>query len=42
MQVGENEPFPFELALAAEVQQVTNLPARDAHVIEQLGLVFRQ
>jgi hypothetical protein len=39
MQVGQNEPFPLQLASVPEVQQVPDRLSGDPHVIEQLSFV---
>ena len=41
MKVGQDEAFPLQLAFVAEVEQVADRLAGDAHVVEQLGFVVR-
>ena len=41
MKVGQDEALPLQLAFVAEVEQVADRLAGDAHVVEELGFVIR-
>ncbi len=41
MQVGQDKAFPMQFAFVAEVEQVADRLAGDAHVIEESGFVIR-
>ena len=42
MKVGRDKAFPLQFAFVAEVNQVADRLAGDAHIVEELGFVIRR